>query len=212
MTEPTLVSPLDGDAGERFDTGSTGLSPALLATLRATGAEVTDDRTARQEASRDWWPVSIGWAAQGRVTALADVVVRPATLEQVAAVVAACHETRTPITPAGGRSGVNGGSVPVEGGVLLDLTALDRIVSIDETSLTVTVEAGVFGPDLERQLAATGSGYTLGHWPQSMDLSTVGGWLACRGAGQYSTRYGKIEDMVRGLTVVLPDGSTVTTE
>ena len=78
MSEPTLVSPLDGDAGERFDTGSTGLSPALLATLRATGAEVTDDRTARQEASRDWWPVSIGWAAQGRVTALADVVVRPA--------------------------------------------------------------------------------------------------------------------------------------
>ena len=212
MTEPTLVSPLDGDAGERFDTGSNGLSPALLATLRATGAEVTDDRTVRQEASRDWWPVSIGWAAQGRVTALADVVVRPASLEQVAAVVAACHETRTPITPAGGRSGVNGGSVPVKGGVLLDLTDLDRIVSIDETSLTVTVEAGVFGPDLERQLAATGSGYTLGHWPQSMDLSTVGGWLACRGAGQYSTRYGKIEDMVRGLTVVLPDGSAVTTE
>ena len=57
-----------------------------------------------------------------------------------------------------------------------------------------------------------GAGYTLGHWPQSMDLSTVGGWLACRGAGQYSTRYGKIEDMVLGLEVVLADGRIVHTE
>ena len=57
-----------------------------------------------------------------------------------------------------------------------------------------------------------GDGYTLGHWPQSMDLSTVGGWLACRGAGQYSTRYGKIEDMVIGLEVVLADGRVVHTE
>ena len=57
-----------------------------------------------------------------------------------------------------------------------------------------------------------GVGYTLGHWPQSMDLSTVGGWLACRGAGQYSTRYGKIEDMVIGLEVVLADGRIVRTE
>ncbi len=56
------------------------------------------------------------------------------------------------------------------------------------------------------------TGYTLGHWPQSMDLSTVGGWLACRGAGQYSTRYGKIEDMVIGLEVVLADGRIVHTE
>jgi len=52
----------------------------------------------------------------------------------------------------------------------------------------------------------------LGHWPQSFDISTVGGWLACRGAGQYSTRYGKIEDMVRGLTVVLADGTVIETD
>jgi alkyldihydroxyacetonephosphate synthase len=65
---------------------------------------------------------------------------------------------------------------------------------------------------LEVALGKTGAGYTLGHWPQSMDLSTVGGWLACRGAGQYSTRYGKIEDMVVGLEVVLADGRIVRTE
>ena len=83
---------------------------------------------------------------------------------------------------------------------------------MDETSLTADVRAGTFGPDLEAALGQVGSGYTLGHWPQSMDLSTVGGWLACRGAGQYSTRYGKIEDMVLGLEVVLADGRIVRTE
>ena len=87
-----------------------------------------------------------------------------------------------------------------------------RAVEVDETSLVADVPAGTFGPDLEAELRARGTGYTLGHWPQSMDLSTVGGWLACRGAGQYSTRYGKIEDMVVGLEVVLADGTVVETE
>ena len=88
--------------------------------------------------------------------------------------------------------------MPVHGGIALDMTALAGLSDVDETSLTADVRAGTFGPDLEAALGAVGDGYTLGHWPQSMDLSTVGGWLACRGAGQYSTRYGKIEDMVLG--------------
>ena len=70
--------------------------------------------------------------------------------------------------------------------------------------------AGTFGDVLEATLRAE-HGLTLGHWPQSMALSTVGGWLACRGAGQYSTRYGKIEDMVVGLEVVLADGRVIRT-
>ena len=74
------------------------------------------------------------------------------------------------------------------------------------TSLVADVRAGTFGPDLEAGLRARARATPSGHWPQSMDLSTVGGWLACRGAGQYSTRYGKIEDMVLGLEVVLADG------
>jgi alkyldihydroxyacetonephosphate synthase len=102
--------------------------------------------------------------------------------------------------------------VPVHGGIALDMTAMTGLIDVDETSLTADVRAGTFGPDLEVALGAVGDGYTLGHWPQSMDLSTVGGWLACRGAGQYSTRYGKIEDMVLGLEVVLADGRVVRTE
>jgi FAD/FMN-containing dehydrogenase len=124
-------------------------------------------------------------------------------------VLADCERTDVPVTTAGGRSGVCGASVPIFGGVVLDVTALTGIVAIDDESLLLTVRAGTFGHDLEDELRARG--YTLGHWPQSIALSTVGGWLACRGAGQYSTRYGKIEDMVVGIEVVLADGRVVRT-
>jgi alkyldihydroxyacetonephosphate synthase len=69
--------------------------------------------------------------------------------------------------------------------------------------------AGTFGPDLEREVAIPG--LTVGHFPQSFDISTVGGWVACLGAGQFSTRYGKIDEMVVGLEVVLADGSVIRT-
>ena len=134
---------------------------------------------------------------------------RPTDDEQVAAVLAVCHEARIPVTPAGGRSGVCGGSVPLHGGVSLDLCRLDGPPVIDDVSLVADVPAGVFGPALEDHLRA--AGLTLGHWPQSMAISTVGGWLACRSAGQYSTRYGKIEDLAVGLRVALADGRLIST-
>jgi alkyldihydroxyacetonephosphate synthase len=98
----------------------------------------------------------------------------------------------------------------VFGGVLLDLTALDSLGEVDPESGIVEAGAGMFGPDLER-LINTHHGLTIGHFPQSFDIATVGGWVACRGAGQYSTRYGKIEDMVVGLEVVLADGRVIRT-
>jgi alkyldihydroxyacetonephosphate synthase len=100
--------------------------------------------------------------------------------------------------------------VPVFGGVVLDLTAMQGIVDIDAASGVVEVWAGTFGPELETELRQR-CAMTIGHFPQSFDIATVGGWVACRGAGQYSTRYGKIEDMVVGLEVVLADGSVVRT-
>ena len=85
---------------------------------------------------------------------------------------------------------------PGAGGVLLDLTAMAGVTARRRREPHGRPSSpGTFGPDLEAELRAR-HGLTLGHWPQSMDISTVGGWLACRGAGQYSTRYGKIEDMV----------------
>jgi alkyldihydroxyacetonephosphate synthase len=215
VTTPTPVTPIDAEPGsisDRLHGAAPPLPAGLTERLVATGAEVRDDDSSRAEAGRDWWPLAIGWAAEGGVPQRPAVVVRPATTAQVSAVLAACNEAVVAVTPMAGRSGVCGGSIPVHGGVALDLTGLDGLVSVDEKSLTTDVQAGTFGPDLEAALGKVGSGYTLGHWPQSMDLSTVGGWLACRGAGQYSTRYGKIEDMVLGLEVVLADGRIVHTE
>ena len=215
MTEPTPVTPVDAtpaDITDRFSGTIVEVSAALRDELTSTGAQVLKDDATRADAARDWWPLAIGWAADGMVPQRPAVVVRPLTTEQVSRVLAACARATVPVTPIAGRSGVCGGSIPVHGGVALDLTGLEGLIAVDEVSLTADVRAGTFGPDLERALGGVGTGYTLGHWPQSMDLATVGGWLACRGAGQYSTRYGKIEDMVLGLEVVLSDGRVVHTE
>ncbi|MGH9016663.1 MAG: FAD-binding oxidoreductase [Acidimicrobiales bacterium] len=211
-TVPTPVTPVDApaaDVGERLAGPRVGVDQALRRRLGDVCAEVTEDDEVRTEAGRDWWPLAIRWATRGTVPARPALVARPTDTGQVAAVLAACHDARVPVTAMAGRSGVCGASVPAFGGVALDMCALGGIVDTDTTSLVAEVRPGTFGPDLEAGLRA--DGVTLGHWPQSMDLSTVGGWLACRGAGQYSTRYGKIEDMVVGLEVALADGRVIRT-
>ncbi len=169
--------------------------------------ETDDGRIA--DAGRDWWPLSMHWALHGEVPALAGAIVRPRSVQELSAVLAYCNTHAIAVTASGGRSGVCGGSVPLFGGVILDTTAMSGVVSIDTHSNIVEVLPGTFGPDLEGELAV--AGLTLGHFPQSFDISTVGGWVACRSAGQFSTRYGKIEDMVCGLEVVLASGAIVRT-
>ncbi len=180
------------------------------ARLRDTGAEVIDTSADVAAASRDWWPLAMIWALEAEVATRASVVVKPHDTVQVQAVLRLGNDAGIPVTAAGGRSGVCGASVPVFGGVLLDLTGLTGIVSVDTESLLVDVRAGTFGDVFEDELRER-HGVTCGHWPQSMALSTVGGWVACRGAGQLSTRYGKIEDIVEGLDVVLADGTLIET-
>ncbi|HLK44752.1 MAG TPA: FAD-binding oxidoreductase [Acidimicrobiales bacterium] len=182
---------------------------ALTARLDAAGVAWRTDDGSLDDHARDWWPVSIGWAAHGVLYARPSVVVAPRSTDEVASAVEACARAAMPVTIQGGRSGVCGGAVPEPGGVALDLTGCDEVLHFDEASLRVRVGAGLSGPALEAFLRARGC--TVGHFPQSFELATVGGWVACRGAGQYSTRYGKIEDLVRGLTVVLADGTVVTT-
>jgi alkyldihydroxyacetonephosphate synthase len=179
---------------------------SICETIEADGA----GRDAVAEASRDWWPLALHWALAGQVPRLADVVVRPTTTEEVARVLQVCNHARLPLTVTGGRSGVCGAAVPVFGGVVLDATALSGIVEVDAVSGIVEVLSGTFGPDLEDELR-NAHGLSVGHFPQSFDLATVGGWVASRGAGQYSTRYGKIEDMVVGMEAVLADGTVVRT-
>jgi alkyldihydroxyacetonephosphate synthase len=208
-TPPIVLAPAPADGRDRLRSPTVAVDDRLVRRLRDACASVSTEDETRDEAGRDWWPIAIHWALQGRVPSRPGAVARPASASEVAAVVAVCAEARVPVTPVAGRSGVCGASVPAFGGVSLDLCALAGVRDLDGASLVAEVLPGTFGPDLEASLR--GQGVTLGHWPQSMDLSTVGGWLACRGAGQYSTRYGKIEDMVTGLEVVLADGSTLRT-
>ncbi len=209
---PTPPTPVDAEAdqiGERLGGRRVEVEAGLRRRLSEACHEVTDDPAARADAGRDWWPLAIGWAAAGQVPARPSVVARPRSTSEVASVLSLCHEANVPVTAGAGRSGVCGGVVPLFGGVSLDLCGLSGMVDVDEDSLVADVRAGTFGPDVEESLGR--HRLTLGHWPQSMDLSTVGGWLACRGAGQYSNRYGKVEDMVTGLEVVLADGSVIRT-
>jgi alkyldihydroxyacetonephosphate synthase len=171
------------------------------------GDRLLTDDAARSERASDWWPLSKVWATVGDVAATPAAVVLPESADEVRAVLALCTRERIPVTPSAGRSSVCGQSVPVAGGVVLDLARLNRVIDLDEGSLTVTVEPGVYGHDLEAWLRERG--YTHGHFPQSIELSTVGGWLACRSAGQYSTRYGKIDDIALGFDVALASGESL---
>ena len=208
-TPPIDVAGGPAAATARFGPG-VDVEDGLVDLLRGTCTEVVVDDAALAEAGRDWWPLAMRWAVDGQVPVRAAVIARPSSSGEVAGVLALCNEAGVPVTASAGRSGVCGSAVPVHGGVVLDVTAMAGITAVDDASLTVTALPGTFGDDFERDLR-TGHGLTVGHWPQSMALSTVGGWVACRGAGQYSTRYGKIEDIVSGLEVVLADGRVVRT-
>ncbi|WP_026403826.1 FAD-binding oxidoreductase [Actinomadura rifamycini] len=180
---------------------------AVVAELRAVAAAVHAERDEVVWRTRDWWAgTSIGETDGAPATPDA-VIVEAADEDQVAAVVRVCGAHGIPLTVSAGRSNVLGAALPVHGGVVLDVCGLNRIVAFDAESMIVEVQAGMFGDLFEKELQEV-HGATTGHWPSAFAISTVGGWAACRGAGQLSTRYGKIEDMVVGLDVVLPDGST----
>jgi alkyldihydroxyacetonephosphate synthase len=183
---------------------------SVLDELRSACADTSTDDGQRRETGRDWWPITMAWALNGEVPALPALIARPGDTDEVSRVLSICNAAGVPVTATAGRSGVCGASVPVFGGIALDMTAMAGITAYDDASLLLTMKPGTFG-DVVEDAARAEHGVTIGHWPQSMALSTVGGWLACRGAGQYSTRYGKIEDIVAGLEVVLADGRVVRT-
>ncbi|MFW9784408.1 MAG: FAD-binding oxidoreductase, partial [Candidatus Heimdallarchaeota archaeon] len=101
-------------------------------------------------------------------------------------------------------SGVVGGAIPINGGIIIDMKKFNKILEINDVNLTVTAQSGINGMNLERYLNA--NGYTAGHIPQSLYISSLGGWVAHRAAGQFSTKYGKIEDIILGLELILPQG------
>jgi len=139
-----------------------------------------------------------------------DAVVYPADAEETQGVVDLAVARGLAVVPFGGGSSVVGGVTalrgPAHAGVLtVDTTRMHRLLTLDEVSHAATLEAGVYGPHLEQQLQARG--YTLGHYPQSFEFSTLGGWVAARGAGQQSNRYGKAEKWLLGARLATPRGA-----
>lgn len=136
-------------------------------------------------------------------------VVYPESTAEVATVLRIADESRTAVVPYGLGSGVCGGVRPGSDAIVLDTRRMARLVDVNAEALTATVQAGLNGAECERLLGERG--FTLGHFPQSIALSTVGGWVSTRASGQLSTRYGNIEDLVLALEAVLPGGRVVRT-
>ena len=175
---------------------------------RALGADRVDDSDAARSAhAHDTWPLSLLRIHQGRFGTRPACVVTPRATEEVAATLRYANQHGIAVVPYGGGSGVSGGVLPAAGAIVVDLRALDQLLEVNETALQARVQAGMYGDRFEAALSARG--YSMGHWPQSVSLSTVGGWVATRAAGQFSTRYGSIEDMLLGLEAVLADGRVV---
>lgn len=130
-------------------------------------------------------------------------IVWPQTAAEVQAIVGLCRYHHVPLVPFGAGSGVTGAALPAEGGLVIDMKRM-RALHIDAERHLLTCEPGLLGSHLEEQLNRRG--LTLGHFPSSIMCSTVGGWLATRGAGQMSTKYGKIEDLVQSMEVVTGTG------
>jgi alkyldihydroxyacetonephosphate synthase len=140
-----------------------------------------------------------------------DLVIYPESERDVCLTLRAAAERDVAVIPFGGGSNISGCLERMERGrmsVSLDMRRMRRVLEVDTRSFTARIEAGVFGPDLEEQLAAYGM--TLGHFPDSFLHSTLGGWIATRSAGMQSDRYGKIEDMVIALRMVTPAGALAT--
>lgn len=137
-------------------------------------------------------------------------VVRPRDVADVVAVVNACREDSAPLVPFGLGSSVCGAIVASASTVVLDMGAMNRVRSVDARNLLASFDAGVRGSDAEAALEI--EGLTLGHYPQSIGVSSVGGWVATRAAGQFSTAYGNVEDVLFSIEAVLPDGSVLRTK
>jgi alkyldihydroxyacetonephosphate synthase len=173
------------------------------------GVRTSEDAADRVAYARDLWPrhhlaVRAGNVAEHRPSG----IVWPTTTEEVARIVRWAHDTETPIVPFGAGSGVCAGVLPDARMIVLDLKKMSRWRSLDERAMTLDVEAGQMGLPLEEDLNRRG--LTVGHFPSSILCSTVGGWVAARGAGQCSGKYGKIEDMVVALECVTGTGEVVT--
>jgi alkyldihydroxyacetonephosphate synthase len=200
LDEVSLPSSRLGDAARHALTGVVG------------DQAVADDHAARvQHAAGRSYPDLVRLRS-GELPAAPDAVVSPSSAAELSSLLGACAEHRIAVVPFGGGTSVVGGVEALTGdhtaAIAVSLRRLDKVLDVDTTSLTATLEAGLLGPELERGLGE--AGVTLGHFPQSFEYSTVGGWVATRSAGQASTGYGRIDELVEAVHCVTPAGELTT--
>ena len=172
--------------------------------------DVTVREAERLAYSMDFYLVPQMWIDRHQELQKPDFIVFPESAEEVSRIHKLATRHGIPVIPYGGGTGSQGGVVPLYGGIIIDLKKMDQIVKIDEASLTVTAQPRINGQHLE--WALNKKGFTLAHYPASEYGATLGGYVAARGSGTLSTKYGKAEDMVLSIEVVLPDGAVMETQ
>lgn len=172
-------------------------------------AHVSSEHAARVAHTRGWSTPDLLKIRAGDAADAPDAVVFPGSHDEVVAVLEACSRLRVAVVPYSGGTSVVGGLTPARewfaGVIALDLRRLDRLVDVDPVSRTATLQAGVRGPAAERLLGE--HGFTLGHFPQSYEGASIGGYAAARSAGQASAGFGRFDEMVVGLELATPRGT-----
>ena len=166
--------------------------------------DLITDKAEKRKYIKDWWPASMKWTEEQIDNHLPAGIVVPKSVDEIKQAVKYASEHKLAIVTYGGASGVLGGIVPEQQSLTVDMQELKGIINFDENNHLVTAYAGTLGGEIEKYLNK--KGYTLGHYPQSLYLASVGGLVATKSAGTFSSKYGNIENIVQSLEVVLPNG------
>lgn len=195
-----------GIAPRRADPAEPPLPPLPTPTELAPPCEFLADYSARLRCSTGRSTPDLLRLRHQRISHAPDGVALPKDEAELQALVQWAQQQSVALVPFGGGTSVVGGVTALRGRhqavLAVDMQRMNRVLSLDPTSGLVRAQAGIFGPELEQQLQA--KGWSLGHFPQSFEYSTLGGWLATRSAGQNSTLYGKIEHMAAAVRMIAP--------
>ena len=165
---------------------------------------VITDQAEMDAQSLDVWWVTRFWMFSEFDFPKPSAIVFVENKEQVIQLLKFCNEHKIPFIPRGGGAGDSGGALPIHGGIVVDLKKMDKVLELNERSLTVRVQPGILQKHLEEYLNR--HGYTMNHFPASYTTSALGGFISTNGTGVLSSKYGKLIDMVHQLEVVLPNG------
>lgn len=187
----------------------------ILSQLEKEQISTTDDERLLHSYGKSY--ADLFYVRKGVVKRAPDIVIYPKSHEEVETIMKLAHQHNVCVIPFGGGTNIVGGVDPRDQTltakglrtiVSLDMRLMDKVISLDPQSHTAVIQAGALGPMLEKQLEE--KGWSLGHYPDSFEYSTLGGWLATRSAGMQSDAYGKIEDMLVSLKMVTPTGTVIT--